>query len=185
MTPKARHILLTGFKASGKSTLGRKLAWQLGMEFLDLDSVLEDLYEEREGERLAFRDIFKALGDERFRALEAEAAREAALRIDTGEDYVLALGGGALHNPAAREALAPLGLKVYLQLPFEVLLERIRRRGFPAYVSPDDAERELRQRFDEREPGYLEHCDVAVQLGDIDHDRSVERILEALHGKVY
>jgi len=74
------HLLFTGFKGCGKTTIGRKVARRLGLEFVDLDNVIEDLYAERNPARLSFRGIFQAIGREAFRRLELEAARRVAER---------------------------------------------------------------------------------------------------------
>jgi shikimate kinase len=74
------HLLFTGFKGCGKTTIGRKVARRLGLEFVDLDNVIENLYAEKNPARLSFREIFQAIGAEAFRRLELEAARRVAER---------------------------------------------------------------------------------------------------------
>ena len=66
------NVILIGFKASGKTTLGKALARLLNRPFIDTDRLLEQRYQEKTGTRQSFRQIFSLLGDEGFRALESE-----------------------------------------------------------------------------------------------------------------
>lgn len=88
-------IALVGFMGAGKSTVGRLLAARLGMPFVDADEAIS----RRAGASIA--DIFEHQGEPSFRALE----RKVAIDILRGADAVVALGGGALEDPATRRAL--------------------------------------------------------------------------------
>jgi len=81
-----RHIIITGFMGSGKTTIARALAHILGWEMLDLDHVIA----EREG-RTA-REIIEQDGEESFREIETRIIREVLENSPMG---VVALGGGA------------------------------------------------------------------------------------------
>ncbi|MDQ4125487.1 MAG: shikimate kinase, partial [Actinomycetota bacterium] len=88
-------IVLVGFMGAGKSTVGRALAQRLRLPFVDVDAVVEA----RAG--ASIRELFEREGEAAFRRLEGEATRE-TLR---GPDAVVALGGGALGDPAVTTAL--------------------------------------------------------------------------------
>jgi len=88
-------IVLVGFMGAGKSTVGPLLASGLGLPFADLDQVIE----QQQGRSV--RDIFAAGGEAAFRAVE----REALASFLAGPDAVLALGGGAVEDPASRRLL--------------------------------------------------------------------------------
>ena len=70
----SRNIVLTGFMGTGKTTVGRLLAEQLGYEFVDTDRVIE----ERHGK---IADVFRSVGEEGFRRIERELAAELADRV--------------------------------------------------------------------------------------------------------
>jgi shikimate kinase len=89
-------VVLVGPPGAGKSTVGRLVAGRLGVPFRDTDDDVEA------AAGMSVSDIFVDLGEARFRQLET-AAVSAAL---TGHDGVLALGGGAVMDPATRSALA-------------------------------------------------------------------------------
>ena len=63
------HIVLIGLKGCGKSTVGKSLAVELGYDFVDTDSLIEELYQLGTGESLNFSQIYKKIGDKEFRAI--------------------------------------------------------------------------------------------------------------------
>ena len=109
------NLYLYGPPASGKSTLGRKLALATGRELVDLDAEIE-----RQAD-CAIPAIFAAEGEEGFRVRELAALK--AVAAQTGR--VVALGGGALLNPEARRVAEASGRVVCLTCPLETLLGRI------------------------------------------------------------
>src|SRR6476661_507706 len=82
-------IFLIGFMGSGKSTVGRLLAEEIGWRFADLDEDIEH------SQRRSVSDIFLQLGEEEFRRIEHEAIQQRVRSIRRGIPTVLALGGGA------------------------------------------------------------------------------------------
>ena len=109
------NIVLTGFMGTGKSSVGREVAAQLGRHFLDLD----DLIAARAGKPIP--QIFAQDGEPAFRALEAQACQE--LREASGQ--VIAAGGGAVLNAANREALASGGTVICLEAKPDVIARRL------------------------------------------------------------
>lgn len=110
-------IALIGARGSGKSTIGRKLADRLWQSFVDVDEQIV----RRAGKNI--RDIFEQDGEERFRQLETEVVREAALL----PDHVIALGGGTLMREENRIALKEPGHKlIYLRCDPKELARRIK-----------------------------------------------------------
>ncbi|HSO68610.1 shikimate kinase [Tessaracoccus sp. MC1679] len=87
-------IVLIGAPGAGKSTVGRRLAKKLGKTFVDVDQRIEEVV----GKPVA--EIFADEGEAHFRALEQDATLELLQTYD-----VIALGGGAVMNPAIRQAL--------------------------------------------------------------------------------
>ena len=85
-------IVLIGFKGSGKTVIGRMLAKRMKKTFVDVDEVIEILYEQRTSQRHTVRSIFESKGEHYFRELEHEALVEVA----TGKEMVVSTGGGAV-----------------------------------------------------------------------------------------
>lgn len=171
LPPTIRRVVLTGFMGAGKSTIGALLAQKLGWVFVDSDTSIES----SAGKAIA--RIFAEDGEDYFRELETEA-------IYTHSRYlnlVLALGGGAMENPATRAVLAslPETAIIFLDAPLEVMIARcLAQPG--ATERPVLADRErLVQRFTDRLPFYRgAHLTVATE--NLDPHVVVERILEQI-----
>jgi shikimate kinase len=181
--PRLKLVCLAGFMGSGKSTVGRLLAQQLGWRFVDLDERIE----QQSGMRISH--IFDRLGESSFRELErAELMRALGEASASSVPVVLALGGGTFTQPAnlelLRAACAPegaprAGCVVWLNCPVEQLLARC--------VVMDDRplfrdEISFRKLYEERLPFYR-LADVHVE-GSSEPRIVVEQILTALDGEV-
>ncbi len=114
MIAGVRRVLLVGFMGSGKSTVGRRVAEELGWRFLDFD----DQVVARTGRSIA--EIFAEDGEAAFRALEAEEAR-AALILD---GVVLGSGGGWAAVEGRLEDLPEGTLSVWLKVTAEEAVRR-------------------------------------------------------------
>jgi shikimate kinase len=119
-------IYLVGFMGSGKSTIGRLLAEQLGWHFVDLDAEIEA------AQRVSILEIFETRGEAEFRRLEREAMRQRVRAIEAGQPTVLALGGGAIVQPENFALVENNGITIWLDCPFET----VRRRVAPASHRP-------------------------------------------------
>jgi 3-dehydroquinate synthetase/shikimate kinase len=109
------NIILTGFMGTGKTAVGREVAAQLGRPFVDLD----DLIVARAGKPIP--RIFAENGEPAFRALEAALCQELAAPAG----LVIATGGGAVLDPANREALAAGGILICLEADVATILARL------------------------------------------------------------
>jgi shikimate kinase len=109
------RIYLNGFMASGKSTVGPRVAARVGAMFIDLDRLITA----HDGRSIP--EIFEEDGEDGFRALEREALR---MTTDT-DDLVVALGGGALVDDENRAFAKEHGRIVYLEVDPETILDRV------------------------------------------------------------
>jgi len=108
-------IFLCGFMGAGKSTIGKALAQIVGMDFKDLDNVIE------KGTGKKISGIFSEFGENRFRDIEWKTLQT----LSQNYKAVVALGGGSLHNQHVVDHLKLHGLLIFIETPFDVLLERI------------------------------------------------------------
>ena len=124
------NVILIGMRASGKSTIGRRLARAAGRPFVDLDDELA----RRSGSSIDA--LLAERGEAAFRRLEAPVLAWAATR----RGCVIATGGGAVLHPRPFEALAATGTVIYLQAPAAELARRGEGRLRPALtdLSPYD-----------------------------------------------
>jgi shikimate kinase len=110
-----RSIVLAGFMGTGKTTTGHIVATRLGWRFVDTDAVIEA----RSGRTIA--QIFAADGEAAFRALEAVVCPEMAAIVH----QVVAVGGGALLNPAIRDGVEAQSLVVGLTCDLDEIIRRV------------------------------------------------------------
>jgi len=120
VNPRVPILCLAGFMGSGKSTIGARLARQLGWRFVDLDERIEA------AAGITIPQFFERHGEPAFRQLEADQLRAALGRaIENKEPTILALGGGTYAQPGAPEFLRNAGVPViWLDAGIEVLLSR-------------------------------------------------------------
>lgn len=145
-------IFLCGFMGAGKTTIGQKLAAELGRPFLDLD----DRIVEKAGKPIP--DIFEASGEGRFRAIERSALLEVARQFNG----VVALGGGSLQNQHLLDHLKRNGLLIFIEAPIPVIIDRISQdanrpllldeQGEPK--DRDTLKKELKMLYEDRLPLY-------------------------------
>jgi shikimate kinase len=156
-------LYLVGFMASGKTTVGRALAQELGWPFIDIDTEIEA----REGS--AISQIFLERGESRFREVETEVIRQ----FSGGSSAVVALGGGAFVQPANRELIANHGVTVWLDCPLEI----IRKRLGDDSTRPLAANRNgLEKLFADRRPHYA-RADYRIDVNTDDLPEIVRRVL--------
>lgn len=112
-------LYLVGFMGSGKSTVGRSLAEELGWCFFDIDEEIE-----REQQTTIAR-IFAERGEPAFRELESKALYRLVVQIEAGNPCVVALGGGAFAQQGNWEMVENNGVTVWLDCPLEVIRTRL------------------------------------------------------------
>ncbi len=164
-----RSVVLVGMMGAGKTTVGRRLAANLGLDFVDADSEIEL------AAGMGIPDIFARHGEAAFR----DGERKIIARLLAEGQKVLATGGGAYMNAQTREAIAIGAVAVWLRADFDVLINRVRKRSNRPLLQTADPEAALQRLIDERYPVYAQ-AHVTVQSSDIPHTQVVEHVLHAL-----
>ena len=147
------RISLVGMPGCGKSTVGRHLARQLGMRFVDTDTDIE----QRIG--MPIRDYFEQHGEAVFRAVEQDAIEE----LSALPSVVLATGGGAVLRPSNRDALHSRTHVFYLRTTPEELHRRLRHDTQRPLLQVADPLRRLRELYRERDPLYRRTAHFVVE----------------------
>lgn len=169
-------IILIGFKGCGKSLIGKILAERLSLEFTDTDSLIENLYEKREGAKLSFRDIFKKHGKDFFRSLEKEALKAAV----SEKGRIVSLGGGTLGERDTGDLDFKEAIIVHLTVEKNVLYDRIVKNGIPAFFDKDKPLEYFETLLSAREPVYKRYADITVDNSVKSPDEVVEDIIKSL-----
>lgn len=142
-------IVLLGLPASGKSTVGRNLAQQLDVPFIDCDKVIE------EEAGCTIPEYFDYCGEDGFRKLETRVLRSLLERYH-GQPAVLSTGGGVVVTPENCEMLKAddtLNIIYILQQP-EELVKRLRDDGSRPLLAGENKQDKLRALFNTRDPLY-------------------------------
>ena len=164
-----RTVVLVGLMGVGKTTVGRRLARELGLPFKDADAEIEIAA----GRSVA--DIFAERGETEFRAGE----RRVIARLLEGPPVVLATGGGAFLHPETRRMIREKALSVWLRADLDVLVRRVKRRDTRPLLRDADPRAVLERLAAERYPIYAE-ADLTVDSSESPHDAAVAAILAAL-----
>jgi shikimate kinase len=151
-----RNIFLVGPMGAGKSTIGRYLAQQLHMEFLDSDTVIE----ERTGADIAW--VFDVEGEDGFRKREESVIND----LTEQQGIVLATGGGSVLSKENRNRLSARGVVVYLETTIEKQLARTNRDKKRPLLRTDSPREVLEALANERNALYEEIADITVKTDD-------------------
>lgn len=119
-------VILIGYRATGKSTVGKLLSKKLKIPFVDTDQLIEDTA------GMPIKEIIAIKGWEKFR--EKETAAIASLHNMTLG--VVASGGGAIISGVNRELLRNMGTLVYLKTPLDDIVERLKRDAQTEQIRP-------------------------------------------------
>lgn len=167
-----KTIVLVGLMGAGKTTVGRRLAKRLGLEFADSDFEIE------KAAQMSVGEIFETYGEDYFRAGE----RRVIARLIGGPSRVLATGGGAFINDETRALMKTEAITIWLDAELQVLVERTGRRDTRPLLNNGDPEQILKELLQKRGPIYAE-ADIHIQSSEGPHDEVVEAIVEALEQK--
>lgn len=161
-------IYLVGFMGCGKSTVGMRLADEIGWRFLDLDERIE------KEQGMTISAIFAGKGEAEFRRIESEALAAVIRETHRGRATVVALGGGAFAWPGNREKLEDSGVTIWLDVPFERIEARI--GASPHRPLAQDRER-FRRLYEERRPLYAK-ADYTIPFDTDEANDAVTAILK-------
>jgi len=144
------NIVLIGMPGSGKSTLGKRLAREINMPFIDTDSLLEA------HENMHIQDIVNRRGVAHLRKIEDQVL--SAIDLD---QHVISTGGSAVYSQAAMQHLGSIGVRLYLKISLPTLLRRV----------DNEASRGLAKMKSHPLPRlYSERIDLYAQAADITFD---------------
>ncbi len=169
-----RSIVLVGIMGCGKSTVGKRLAQRLGLEFVDADSEIE------RAANMTVSEIFAEHGEPYFRSGEE---RVIARLLQEGPQ-VLATGGGAFMSDTTRSEIETNGLSIWLKVNFETVMARVRRRSTRPLLRNPDPEGTMRKLMAEREPVYA-RAQLTVTSKDVPHEAVVDQIVLTLADHLY
>lgn len=165
----SRNLILVGLMGAGKSSVGRLVAQQLGVPFIDSDIEIERV------SRMTITELFAAYGEEEFRALEARVMK----RLLKGGPRVVSTGGGAFINARTRRHIKKGGLSVWLKADLDVLWDRVNKRDTRPLLKTENPKQTLENLMNARYPVYAE-ADLTVLSRDVRKEIMADEVLRAV-----
>lgn len=161
-----KPIVLVGIIGSGKSTIGKKLAKKLYMQFYDSDQIIE----EREGLKVV--DIHDYRGSEYFQQQEEKVIQE----ILSYGNIVLSTGGNSFTNEQLRKIIKEKSISIWLHSDTDTIYERISRRNTRPGLNNSN-KREVIENLIEQQYPLLEQANIKIKSGNTDAHFIVDSIL--------
>jgi shikimate kinase len=164
-----RNIFLCGFMATGKSSVGMRLAAKIDFEFIDMDAVIET----QSG--MTIPQIFASQGESAFRALESRLIERLSKKIGC----VVATGGGAIVNPQNLEIMKRSGIVVTLTADTETILQRCGSGEDRPMLQGGDRLVRIRTLLEQRAPAYAQ-ADIVLDTSSRTIDEVAQDIADYL-----
>ncbi|WP_038057135.1 shikimate kinase AroL [Thermodesulfobacterium hydrogeniphilum] len=165
-------IILIGFRCSGKTTIGKKLAEALNWEFLDLDIEIQ----KKIGKTI--KKMVEEFGWQFFRDLEKKEMQS----LVNIKNTVVALGGGAVLHEEEMKRLKEKGIIIWLYAPFETILKRIKEDKKTEFQRPalteKSLEEEIKTILKEREPLYKNFSHIKIDTSKEPAEKIIEKIIK-------
>jgi shikimate kinase len=164
-----KNIVLIGFMATGKSTIGRRLALQLNRDFVDTDKEIEKIT------GMTVAQIFAKDGIRRFRSEENLLAK----RLAPKEDLVIATGGGMVLNPENMRLLKENGVLITLTAAPDIICTRVKGKKTRPLLQGGALDDRISRLLKERQDLY-DQADLVVDTGTCSVGETVEKIISSL-----
>jgi shikimate dehydrogenase len=163
-----KRIVLTGFRGTGKSEVGKVLARQLNLPLLDTDALVE----QKTGRSIP--SIFHEEGEERFRAEEREV-----IAYLPPDNVVISTGGGAVIDPKNMEHLRRQSVLILLFADIDAIESRLARSPRPPLTSLPLRE-EISELMDRRRQHYYASADFCVDTSETTPEAAAQKVLHFL-----
>ncbi|MFT6072149.1 MAG: shikimate kinase [Alphaproteobacteria bacterium] len=168
--PKNKSIVFVGMMGAGKSTVGRRLAFQLDMDFIDTDLEIEN------AAQLSISEIFAHYGEAHFREIE----RKIVTRLLTENKGIISVGGGAFMDEALRQHIHAHGISIWLHSDFETLMKRVHNQDHRPLLAQNDPEEVMRKLIETRYPIY-QKSDISIENNDLALDKTINVVLSSVY----
>lgn len=161
-----KNIVITGFMASGKTTVSRILSEMTGMGLVDTDELIE------KKENKSVNEIFCKNGEAYFRKKENEVSNE----LSEKDGIIISTGGGFVLNRENINNLRKNGIIFLLDVDFSIIEKRIQDASGTRPLMQNSSTEDIRKRFLSRRPFY-DNCDYKIKA---EHEISPEEFAKKI-----
>lgn len=161
------NFVMIGMPGSGKSTLGRILAENIGYDFLDTDNLIMEYYNR------PLKELIDELGVEGFIKVEGKILETVNVR-----NTVIATGGSAIYSKGGMDHLESIGKVIYLCYTLEDIETRVGNLITRGVVCRNC--RTLKELFEQRRPYYERYADIIVHLEHASVGNSIQKLKDAI-----
>lgn len=165
-----RTIALVGMMGAGKSSVGRRLATHMRVEFFDADTEIET------AAGRPIPEIFAAYGEPAFRDCERKVISRL---LDEKPPHILATGGGAFMSEETRSVMREKAVSIWLKAPVDLLFARVRHKGNRPLLKTANPRQTLADLLAVREPTYA-LADITIESQDVPHSVAVDKLVKTL-----
>ena len=165
-----KTIILIGMMGAGKTTTGFSLAQRLNIKFIDSDREIE------KAEGMSVNEIFDNKGEDYFKKVERKAISKI---LNNHQPQVLSIGGNAFDDKDIRSMIKEKAISVFLDVEFDVLLERVKRKNTRPLLEQGNKEEILRELFNKKVPIYRE-ADITINTTYLNRDTSINVIMGSI-----
>ena len=164
-----RPLVLIGMMGVGKSTVGKLLASQMKLSFVDTDDEIEA------AAGMTVSEIFERFGEAYFR----DGERRVIARLIEGEPKVIATGGGAFVNEQTRALIKERCHSIWIDADLDILVSRVARRNHRPLLVGKDPRAVLQDLLEKRSELYA-LADFRVSSDTGPHSQTVKKIMKVL-----
>ena len=165
-----KTIVLIGMMGSGKTSVGKELAKQLNVVFIDIDHEIEKKYQ------MNISDIFQIKGENFFRKLEENMS----CKLISGKPCVISLGGGAFLNKRVRSKIKINAISIWINTGLDKIYERLNKsKNKRPLLNYKNLKKSIKEIYDKRKAIYKK-ADYKIQIKSDNKKVIIENILKKL-----
>ncbi|HSQ33460.1 MAG TPA: shikimate kinase [Peptostreptococcaceae bacterium] len=153
-----KNIVIIGFMAAGKTTIGRELSKKLDFAFIDTDIEIE------KNEKMKISDMFEKKGEDYFRNLETKILKDSINK----KNIILSTGGGIIVRKVNIPILKNIGTIVWLNGNRKTIIEHLKCSDIdrPLLRDPNNIEEKIDELLSKRYDIYKQSCDLEININD-------------------
>lgn len=164
-----RSVVFVGLMGAGKTAIGRRVAQELDIPFVDSDHEIESV------SQMTVTELFAKYGEPEFRALEHRVID----RLVREGPCVVSTGGGAFMNAQTRADVAAHGISVWLSADLDILMQRVSKRPTRPLLQNPDPRGTMAKLMEARYPTYA-LADITVFSRDEKREVIAAEVIAAL-----